>query len=160
VIARDEPKLYLNLPTPSQIVVIDTDKNEIVANYPVQMASGGHPLAFDEANHRLFSGCRKEPMMVVVDSASGKEITNVPIPGDVDDLFYDAKQKRLYASCGEGFIAVIRQVDADHYELVEKLPTVKGAKTCLYVPETGRLYLAVPRQEGKHGPEIRVYQSH
>ena len=39
------------------------------------------------------------------------------------------------------------------------LPTAKGARTCLYVPETGKLYLAVPRQEGKDGPEIRIYQA-
>jgi DNA-binding beta-propeller fold protein YncE len=157
--ATDEPKMYVNVPTPSQVLVIDTNKNEIAASYPLQMAGGAHPLALDDANHRLFSGCRKEPMIVVMDSTSGKEITNVPIPGDVDDLFYDAKQKRLYASCGEGFIAVIRQVDADHYETVEKVPTAKQAKTSLYVTETGRLYLAVPRQPGKQGPEIRVYQA-
>jgi hypothetical protein len=42
--------------------------------------------------------------------------------------------------------------------MVEKVPTVKGAKTCLYVPDRGKLYLAVPRQEGKDGPEIHVYQ--
>ena len=43
--------------------------------------------------------------------------------------------------------------------VVEKIATVKDAKTCLFVPETGRLYLAVPRQEGKEGPEIRIYQT-
>ncbi|HEV3255742.1 MAG TPA: hypothetical protein VG013_02565, partial [Gemmataceae bacterium] len=69
------------------------------------------------------------------------------------------KRKRLYGSCGEGFLVVLKQVDADHIEVVEKIPTVKGAKTCLYVPETGRLYLAVPRQEGTAGPAIRVYQA-
>lgn len=48
--------------------------------------------------------------------------------------------------------------DADHIEVTDKVPTADGAKTCLYVEETGRLYLAVPRQEGKEGPEIRVFQ--
>jgi hypothetical protein len=32
------------------------------------------------------------------------------IPGDVDDVFFDAKRERLYASCGEGVLAVMRQV--------------------------------------------------
>jgi hypothetical protein len=82
----------------------------------------------------------------------------VPIPADVDDLFYDAKRKRLYASCGEGVLAVVRRRDADHYELLEKLPTVKLARTCLFDPAGDRLYLGLPRQEGKEGPEIRVYQ--
>jgi hypothetical protein len=115
-------------------------------------------VALDEANHRIFVGCRKEPMIVVLDTESGKEVVTVPIPGDVDDLFYDGQGKRLYASCGEGALAVIEQQDADHYKMLEKVETSKGAKTSLYVAQSGRLYLAVPRQEGKEGPEVWVYQ--
>jgi hypothetical protein len=125
----------------------------------VKLAGGGHPLALDEANHRVYVGCRKEPMIVVLDTETGAEIAGVPIPADVDDLFLDAKRNRLYASCGAGFLVVLKQLDANHCEVVEQIPTAKGAKTCYYAPEIGRLYLAVPRQEGKEGPEIRVYQA-
>jgi DNA-binding beta-propeller fold protein YncE len=153
------PRLYLNTPSPSLVVVIDTDKREIVTTYPVKLAGGGHPLALDEANRRIYVGCRMEPTLVVLDMETGKEVTGVAIPGGVDDLFLDAARKRLYASCGDGFVAVLKQVDADHVEVMEKIATAKGAKTSLYVPESGRLYLAVPRQEGKDGPEIWVYQA-
>jgi DNA-binding beta-propeller fold protein YncE len=155
---KARPLMYLNTPSPSAVVVIDTQKNEVVKSYPVKMAEGGHPLALDEAAHRVYVGCRKEPMVVVLDTETGKEVAGVPIPGDVDDLYVDPQRKRLYASCGEGFLVVLEQKDADHVEVLEKVPTMKGAKTCLYVPQTGRLYLAVPRQEGKEGPEIHVYQ--
>jgi hypothetical protein len=97
-------------------------------------------------------------MIVVLDAETGKELAGVAIPEGIDDLFLDAQRKRLYAACGEGYLVVLKQTDPDHLETLEKIQTVKGAKTCLYVPETGRLYLAVPRQEGKEGPEIRVYQ--
>ena len=53
---------------------------------------------------------------------------------------------------------MLKQDGPDKLEVVEKLATVKGAKTSTYVPETSRIYLAVPRQEGKEGPEIRVYK--
>jgi DNA-binding beta-propeller fold protein YncE len=151
-------RLYLVVPTPSVLVVIDTQKREITATYPISMAGGGHPLALDDANKRVFIGCRKAPMLVVMDAETGKEVTSVPIPDGVDDLFYDAKRKRLYASCGDGFLAVIRQVDPNRYEVAEQIPTVKGAKTSLFDAESGRLFLAVPRQEGKEGPEIHVYK--
>jgi hypothetical protein len=157
-IETKRPRLYLVLPNPSQVLVIDTNKKEITATYPLKMASGGHPLAIDEANKRIFVGCRTEPMVVVLDSETGKEITSVAIPKDVDDLYYDAKRKKLYASCGEGFLAVIRQADADKYELEEKITTVKDAKTSLFAPDASRLYLAVPRQPNQEGPEIRVYK--
>jgi DNA-binding beta-propeller fold protein YncE len=153
------PRLYLNTPGPSLVAVIDTEKNTVINKYPVKLAGAGHPLALDEANQRIYVGCRKAPMVVVLDTETGKEIMGEPIPEGVDDLFLDAKRKRLYASCGEGFLAVLKQVDADHIQTVEKIATAKGAKTCLHVPETGRLYLAVPRQEGKEGPEIWVYQA-
>jgi DNA-binding beta-propeller fold protein YncE len=158
-LSRKSPRLYLCLPSPSMLVVIDTDSNKILDRHPINKASGGHPVALDEANHRIFIGCRKKPMLVVMDSESGKEVAGVDIPGDVDDLYYDAKRKRLYASCGEGYLAVIRQRGPDRYELVEKIPTVKDARTCYFDPSSRRLYLAVPRQQGKKGPEIRVYEA-
>lgn len=157
-ISPGRPKLYLVIPSPSQLVTIDTDKREIVGTFPIKMAANGHPLALDEANRRVFVGCRQAPMIVVLDAETGKEITNVAVPQDIDDLFYDAKRKRLYASCGEGFIAVIRQAGADQYEMVAKVPTAKQAKTSFFDPKASRLYLAVPRQAGKEGPEIRVYE--
>jgi DNA-binding beta-propeller fold protein YncE len=156
---KGRPRLYLNTPSPTQINVIDTDKNEVVGHYPLQRAAANYPLALDEANRRLFVGCRKPPTVVVLDSETGKEVAAAPIPGDTDDVFFDARRQRLYASCGEGFLAVIRQMDADHYEMLEKVPTVKGARTCLFDPEAGRLYLLVPRQAGKEGPEVWVYQA-
>jgi two-component system heavy metal sensor histidine kinase CusS len=96
--------------------------------------------------------------LAALDQDSGKEVARVAIPNGIDDMFYDAKRKRLYASCATGFLAVVGPVDADRYELVAKVPTVERAKTCFFDPEEGRLYLAVPRQPGKEGPEVWVYQ--
>jgi hypothetical protein len=96
--------------------------------------------------------------MVVMNCDTGAEIASVPIPADTDDLFFDAKRKRIYASGGEGFIAIIKQTDADHYALIENLPTIKDARTSYLDSTSGKLYLAVPRQPGKAGPEIRVYE--
>ena len=152
-------RLYLNTPSPGQVVVIDMEKNKIIETFPLKLAGDSFPLAMDRANHRLFVGCRKKPKVVVLDSQSGKEITSVDIPGDLDDLFFDAKRKKIYASCGEGFLTVIKQLDEDRYEVQEKIPTTKLARTSLFDPETGRLYLVMPRQKGKEGPEVRVYQA-
>jgi hypothetical protein len=84
---------------------------------------------------------------------------SVPTPEGVDDMFFDAKAKRIYASCGSGFVAVVRQTYADHYKSVAQVPTIKGARTSYFDPRTGRLYLAVPRQPGRGGPEVWVYQA-
>lgn len=152
------PRLYMNTVDPTRFVVVDTDKNEVLHRYPLKLADRAYPMALDEANRRAFLGCRNKPSVVVVDLDSGKEVTSVGIPEDIDDLFYDAKNKRLYASCGAGFLAVLRQKDADHYEMLEKIPTATKARTCFFDPAGGRLYLIVPRQTGQEGATIRVYK--
>lgn len=157
-IAPGRPLLFMVIPSPSQVTVIDVDKLEIVANHPLTMAGDGHPLALDDSNKRLFVGCRRPSKVVVVDSETGKEITGVDVPDGIDDLYYDAKRKRLYASCGDGFLTVIKQSSPDAYEVVDKVATEKGAKTSLFDAATAHIYLAVPRQQGKPGPEIRVYK--
>jgi DNA-binding beta-propeller fold protein YncE len=152
------PLLYMNTVEPTRLVVVDTEKNEVLHRYPLKLADRAYPMAVDAANHRLLLGCRNKPSIVVVDSETGKEVTSVTIPEDIDDLFFDVKNKRLYASCGAGALAVIRQRDADHYETLETIPTVKLARTCFFDPAEERLYLIVPRQKGEEGPTIRVYK--
>jgi signal transduction histidine kinase len=154
---KARPRLYLNTPSTRDVVVIDTDRRAVVARYPLRAAGGNYPLALDEAGRRLFVGCRKPPAVVVLDADSGKEVARVAIPGDTDDVFFDARRQRLYASCGEGFLAVVRQSDGGRYELLGKLATARGARTSLFDPGAGRLYVVVPRQQGKGGPEVRVY---
>jgi hypothetical protein len=73
----------------------------------------------------------------------------------LDQTAFDAQRKRLYASCGEGFIECIAQSDAHHYQPLPRLATAKGARTCLFVEDSGQLFLAVPRHENQLG-EIRV----
>lgn len=152
------PRLYLNTVDPTRLVVVDTEKNEVLHRHPLTLADRAYPMAVDEANRRLFLGCRNKPSVVVVDSETGKEVASLTIPEDIDDLFYDAKNKRLYASCGSGALAVVRQRDADDYETLETIPTVKMARTCFFDPAGERLYLIVPHQEGQEGPTIRVYR--
>jgi DNA-binding beta-propeller fold protein YncE len=158
-IATRQPRLYVNTGSPCQVAVVDTDKNEVVARYSFKADKGIETLVLDEANARIFVGFRGEPKIVVLDLDSGKELTSVTISEGIDDMFFDAKAGRIYASCGSGSVAVVRQIDADQYESVANVPTIKGAKTSFYDAVTRRLYLAVPRQAGKEGPEIWVYQA-
>jgi DNA-binding beta-propeller fold protein YncE len=154
-----EPRLYINTLKPSQVAVIDTQKNTVIARYPLKLAEANYPLALDARGGRIFVGCRKKPSIVVLDMKTGKEITSVSIPGDIDDLFHDAKRRRLYASCGEGFLAVVGEKEHDRYHVVERIATGKLARTCLFDAASGRLFVPVPREKGKGGPEIRVFRA-
>lgn len=150
-------RIFVNVPDAKQITVIDRDKRAVIANWPMETFKANFPMALDETRHRLFIGCRKPARLVVLDTFTGKSVADLAISGDIDDLFYDAVRKRLYLSCGEGFIDVIEQRDADAYRLLERLPTRAGARTSFFSKDLDRLYLAVPSR-GNPGAELRVYE--
>ena len=152
---KSSPKLYVNNKAKSQVDVIDRNKREIVASWPVTRSKTNVAIALDEANHRLFVACR-EGNIVVFDTASGKELDAVPITKGVDDLVYDADSKRLYAAA-DGNVDVYEQIDADHYKLLEKVPTGPGARTALLVPALKRYFVAVP-QHGTESAKILVFE--
>jgi DNA-binding beta-propeller fold protein YncE len=155
------PRMYANDKNDG-VIAIDSDQDEIIGRFSVAPSGINAAMAIDEPNRRLFIGCRRNPSLVVMDSDSGKVVARLPIPGDVDYLSFDSMRKRIYASCGEGSIAVIRQIDADRYESLGTIVTVKRARTSIFNPETGQFYLAVPRlpeRPEQENPEVWVYQA-
>jgi DNA-binding beta-propeller fold protein YncE len=150
-------RIFVNVPAQRQVVVIERLSREVAASWPLENWGGNSALALDEANGRLFVGCRLPPRLLVLDAKTGKHLADCEIAGDVDDLAYDGKRRRLYASCGEGFLEVIDQADADHYKPQPRLSTAKGARTSLLAEESDLLFLAVPAQADKPA-EIRLYR--
>ena len=114
-------------------------------------------MALDEANHRLFIGCRRPAKALIYDTTTGKEIGSFDIVGDTDDLFYDTTRKRLYVSGGEGDLDVIEDQGAGRFTRIAHMPTAAGARTSLFVPDQRRLFLAVPHR-GSQRAEIRVFE--
>lgn len=148
-------KLFVSLTGPNQIGVIDLAKHEVTDKFPLALAAGNSPIAYDAAGGRAFVGCRKEPMVIVLDTKTGKELAGVAIPGDIDDLLFDPKSGRVFAICGAGAVAVIEKV-GDKYEVTSKVETAKGARTATISPAGDKLYVGVPAQ-GKGEAEVRVF---
>ena len=137
--------------------VIDRDKGEVITTWKTDGASANFPMALDEANHRLFIGCRVPSKLVVLNMESGEVVASLGISGDPDEIFYDGKRHRLYAICGAGYVEIIEQADSNTYKLAAKVPTASGARTGLFVPERDNLFVAVPHH-GSQAAEIRCYQ--
>lgn len=94
----------------------------------------------------------------MLDTESGEIVAKVDVAGDPDDLFYDARRRRVYAICGAGEIDVIEQVDPNTYKALTKVNTGNGARTGLFVPDQNTLFVAVPHH-GSQQAEIRVYHT-
>jgi DNA-binding beta-propeller fold protein YncE len=149
-------KIFVNVPDSKQVAVVDRSKQTVAARWTMPKFQANFPMALDETAHRLFVGCRKPARLVAFDTVTGKEVNDVEISGDTDDLFYDPKTKRVYISCGEGFIDVIAQRGPDRYERTNRIPTRAGARTSFFSVERREFYLAVP-QHGSDSAELRIY---
>src|SRR2546426_4465004 len=109
------PKIYINNKAKNQVDVVDRDKRELIASWPVTKCKTNVAMGFDEADHRLFVACRSGQISVL-DTQTGKEVTTLPITKGVDDATYDAASKRIYA-VGDGSVDVYHQTDPDNYKL-------------------------------------------
>ena len=150
-------RIFVNVPGAQHVAVIDRAKGEVTATWKTDGASANFPIALDEADHRLFIACRNPAKLVVLNPDSGAVVTTLDISADADEVFYDAKRRRLYTICGEGFIDVIEQTDADHYRRSAKIPTAEGARTGFFNSERDELFVAVPHR-GARSAEIRRYK--
>jgi DNA-binding beta-propeller fold protein YncE len=155
VLDQGTQRIFLNNKAKGQVDVIDRDKRTLITSWPITKAKTNVAMAYDEANHRLFVGCRSGGI-VVLDTNSGKEITVLPITKGVDDVVFDPGKKRLYASC-DGNVDVYEQSDPDRYKSLGKVSTGALARTALLVPQLNRYFVAVP-QHGADNAQIQVFE--
>src|SRR6266478_603136 len=151
------PKIYVNNKAKNQVDVIDRDKHEVIASWPVTKCKTNVAIGLDEADHRLFVACR-DGQISVVDTQTGREITTLPITKGVDDLKYDISSKRIY-SAGDGNVDVYEQTDRDNYKKLGAVPTGPLGKTARLVPELNKYFVAVPQHETESA-KILVFEVH
>jgi len=159
-VEKSRPQIYVTLAGAAKLGVVDSKKREQVNTWSTGVQSNV-ALAFDESHHRLFDGVRDPATLLVLDTESGKQVSRVEGVSGIDDLWYDEPHKRVYASGGRGveggFVYVYNQKDADHYELIGKVPTAPGAGTSLWSPQLNRLYVGAP-SNGKEESAILDYE--
>ena len=99
-------------------------------------------MAIDAEAHRVLVVFRSPPTLMALSSQDGHVVAKVETCGDADDVFVDARRRRVYVSCGEGVVDVLEQSETG-YRRLARVPTVSGARTSLFVPELDRLFVAV-----------------
>jgi DNA-binding beta-propeller fold protein YncE len=156
-LATTGPEIYINVPTAAKVVVVDRRTGKTTASWDVAPASRNFPMALDESSHRLFVATRQPATLQVYDTATGRRVSELPLCGDADDLYFDAARRQLYAICGEGQVDIVGQRDADRYELKERMVTAPGARTGMFVPGLDKLFVAAPSREGRSAA-ILVYR--
>jgi len=134
-------RAFVNVPDAGQVAVVDLAAGKQVAIWRVPGLKANFPMALDSTGLVLATVFRSPPRLVLLDTKTGAVTANLPTCGDADDVFFDAKRRRLYVSCGEGVVDVL-QGDTAGYHSLARIPTHSGARTSLFVPELDRLFVA------------------
>lgn len=115
-------------------------------------------MVLDRGGRLLLVGTRYPAQLVGLDTQTGRVEFRIPVDGDADDIFTDNSRHRIYVACGQGYLDVLERSDTGSYRLIRQIPTARGARTALFVPDSHRLYLAVPHN-GAQQAEIWVFST-
>ena len=133
-------KIFVNMEDTSEIVTLDPKKMVVLKRWPLAPCQEPSGIAMDVAHGRLFSGCHNK-MMAIVDSKTGKVLATPPIGQGVDGNRYDPATHLVFSSNGEGTLTVVRELTPAKFEVVDNVPTQKGARTMVLDPVSHNVYL-------------------
>ena len=116
-------------------------------------------LDYDAGHQRIFVGCRGEqPVLAVLNAESGALVTTLPIGRGNDGVAYDPSSQRIFTSNGiDANLVVIKQTDADSYQLDQAITTRPMARTLALDTARDRVYLV--DAEGGVNPAMQVNTS-
>src|SRR5438874_687634 len=121
-------RVYVNLEDRNSLAVLDARKLSVLSVWPIAGCEEPSGLAFDADRRHLFPVCSNR-VMAVVDAASGRALGSAPIGAGVDAAAYDPGSGLAFASCGEGNLTVVRTGASGAAQVVQSVPTRRGART-------------------------------
>ena len=140
-------EVFVNIEDKSELTVIDPNKLEVKAKWPLAPCTEPSGLAMDRKDRRLFVGCDNK-MMAVVDADSGKVLATPAIGEGVDATAYDDEAGLAFASCGEGVLTVVKEDSPQKFSVVENVKTEPGARTMALDTKTHNVFTVT----AKFGP--------
>lgn len=149
-------RIFVNVPDARQVAVVDRATGQQIGTWHSPQARANFPMALDDTGSRLVVAYRAPAELAVFDTRNGNLTTRASTCGDADDVFLDSVRKRIYVSCGDGFLDVLEWRNSS-LEQIARLPTVAGARTSLFVPELDRLFVAV-RARGVERAAVWMYR--
>ncbi|MET4082623.1 DNA-binding beta-propeller fold protein YncE [Pedobacter sp. UYP30] len=142
-VADGKGLIYNNLEDKSHLDVINAKTLKVIENYDLAPCGGPTGMALDLKNNRLITACRENKGLSIVDISTGKVLQTLPIGAGVDAVEYDAINKLVFVSNGDGTATIFKQESPDKYKLFQTLNTQYRAKTMALDPLTHKIYFSV-----------------
>jgi len=148
MVADDRGNLFVNIEDKSSLSVIDAATRKVKATWPLAPCEEPTGLAIDNASRTLFSACANK-LLAVVNADSGKVIQTLPIGDDCDAVAFDPKTGYVFASSGDGKLAIFKKGKAGKYSIVQNMDSVPGSKTMTLDTDKHQIYLPSAKFTGK-----------
>jgi DNA-binding beta-propeller fold protein YncE len=145
-------EVFVNIEDKSEIQVIDPNKLQVTAKWPLAPCTEPSGLSIDRKNRRLFVGCDNK-MMAVVDADSGKVLATPAIGEGVDATTFDPETGLAFASCGvDGVLTVVKEESPDKFSVAETVTTQKGARTLALDARTHNIFVVTAQMGPRPAP--------
>jgi DNA-binding beta-propeller fold protein YncE len=140
-VADGRGKVYVSLQDTNEVAQLDPQKLHLDQHWKVKSCEAATSLGIDRESRRLFVGCHNRTV-AVIDADSGKTLQTLPIGPGVDGTVFDPGTQFVFVSSGgDGTATVIHENDANHFAVVDVIPTRHSARTVALDPTTHRVYL-------------------
>ncbi|MGO8796071.1 MAG: YncE family protein [Candidatus Sulfotelmatobacter sp.] len=133
--------VFVNIEDKSELTAIDANQLSVKTSWPLAPCESPSGLSMDRKNRRLFVGCDNK-MMAVVNADTGKVLATPAIGDGVDATTFDDETGLAFASCGgDGVLTVVQEESPDKFNVVQTVPTQKGARTLALDSKTHNVYV-------------------
>ena len=131
--------VYVNIENTSEVAEIDSAKMAVARRFSIKPGEEPSGMGLDAEHHRVYSGCNNK-LMTVLDTISGKVVASLPIGAGVDGAGFDPETGYAFSSNGDGTLTVVKE-SSGTFEVVQTVPTQKGARTMAIDSKTHNIYL-------------------
>ena len=150
-------RVFVDIEDQNEVIALDTLSHQIVATWHVSPGEEPSALSINVRRHLLFVGCGNQKM-VVLDSVSGKVVSNYAIGKGVDATAFDPQLGLVFSSNREGTVTIAHEDSSHQFSPVQTLKTQMGARTMALDTKSHRIYLPAaemkPPGPGEKRPSV------
>jgi DNA-binding beta-propeller fold protein YncE len=141
VFDSESDMFYVNIMHPAQIVLVDANHpNKIAQSFDIP-AKGPHGLDLDLKNRRLFCAC-DDGNLITLSADNGKILDQQKLSGAPDVIFYNSRLEHLYVTIGDP--GIIDVFDTSTMQTIKTIPTEPGAHTIAFDADRNKVYAFLP----------------
>lgn len=147
--------LYANVPDLQEVVRVSLSNLSVTAHWSITGFLDNFPMAYDIKDKLIIVATWFPPTVLAFTPDKFSLSSHTNICSDADDLHYVPGTNAILASCGQGYLDILR-VSGGSVSVTASTPTGQGARTSLYSPDLKEIFVAIP-QSGSDSARIMVF---